>query len=255
MPVVPISPMAFDDSMKRVKIVTVIALSAIVVSVGHVSRRQSRNNAALSRAHSNEAPTDCKQIDNWHYLRISTYAPVKTTYMVISEVCPSSDDTLRVRITDPSFETVLFEYVDDSIVRTEQLDLLGDRAPQLLVVTASAGTGDEVEWHLLSESDGKLREWKWPELDSLGVNLLRKDEDFCCKEWRFHLRHSDVFLVRGIYRTGEGNGCPSRGGVLAKMRLTKGEIKVASVVRISKPEFEKWTWKPFCSGCPLVSTE
>ena len=153
---------------------------------------------------------------------------------------------------DSAFKKVFFAYHDDSIVRVEELDLLGDRVPQLLIITESAGTNDRTEWHILSEINGKLMEWKWPEYDGPAAKLLRSDESFCCKDWNLHLKGADVFLARGIYHQGDGNCCPSRGGALVRLRPVLGAFKIASIQRVSKPDYKHWRSQPFCMGCVLV---
>ena len=97
-----------------------------------------------------------------------------------------------------------------SCLRVEKLDLLDNHAPQLLVLTASAGTGDDIDWHVISESNGALVEWKPQDYEGPAEKLLRSDEDFCCKDWNFHIQGNEIVLARGIYRKGEANCCPSR---------------------------------------------
>ncbi len=131
------------------------------------------------------------------------------------------------------------------------LDLVDNHVAQLLVLTMSAGTGDDIDWHVIGESNGALKEWKPPDYDGPAKNLLNADEDFCCKDWNFHLQGNEIVLARGIYQKGEGNCCPSRGGVLVRLQPADDGFKLVSVVRIDKPEYEVWRDSYFCLSCKL----
>jgi hypothetical protein len=173
--------------------------------------------------------------------------------MVDSQHCSGASKGQRVRVMDANFQKVYYEYEDDEILRVEQVELLGDHVPQLLIVTGSSGTNDRIDWHVLSEMEGKLHEWTWPDYNAPAEKLLRADENFCCKEWNFHLRERDISLARGIYhKDQDGNCCPSRGGVLAWLQPIQGKFKLVSLQRISRPKYERWKSQPFCSQCTLI---
>lgn len=239
--------------------VAVVTICA-VLGVGWFAIRRHDQNTRLipipQSASMRQPDVVCDHVpdSNWHTVRVFQYAPVKTAYMVTWQLCPGAVEGRRVRVMDADFNAVLFQYEDDQIIRTEELDLLGDKVPQLLVVTGSAGTDDRIDWHIIGESGGKLDEWTWPNLDKASERLLRADEDFCCKEWNFHLQGKDILVVRGIYRKGDGNCCPSRGGVLVRINAIQRTLRLASVRRIGKPEYDQWTRQPFCANCALVST-
>jgi hypothetical protein len=188
----------------------------------------------------------------WYTVRNFFFAPRKTLYNADWQVCRGEPSAQRVRITDANFETVFFQFEDDEIERVETLDFLGDHVPQLLVLTVSAGTGDQIALHVISESNGALEEWKLPDYDVSAEKLLRPDEDFCCKDWNLHVQGSEIVLARGIYHKGvDGNCCPSRGGVLVRLMPAHNAFKVVNTVRISKPEYYRWREQPFCLQCTL----
>jgi hypothetical protein len=154
---------------------------------------------------------------------------------------------------DANFQEVFYEYEDDQIIRVENVELLGDHVPQLLIMTGSSGTDDRIDWHVLSEVNGQLHEWTPPDYNVQVKKLLRADEDFCCKEWNFHLRGHDIVLAEGIYHEGkDGNCCPSRGGVLVWLKPVNNGFTLASVQRISRPEYYHWRSQPFCARCTLI---
>ena len=130
------------------------------------------------------------------------------------------------------------------------LDLLGNHVPQVLVLTMAGGTGDDIDWHVISESNGTLKEWEPPDYDGPTEKLLRSDEDFCCKDWNFHMQGNEIVLARGIYKKGDGNCCPSRGGVVVHLRPADNAFKLVSAARISKPEYDRWPGT-FCLNCKL----
>jgi hypothetical protein len=188
---------------------------------------------------------------NWRTVRTFDYEPMKTLYIVNWEICTGSPTEERVRITDADFKKVFFQFEDDEVVRVEKLDLLDNLSPQLFVLTMSAGTGDDIGWHIISESHGLLEEWKPPDYDGAAEKLLHSDEDFCCKDWNIHLQGNQVVLARGIYQKGEGNCCPSRGGVLVRLQPVDNGFKLVSVVRIGRPEYYRWRDTYFCLSCKL----
>ncbi|HXE06108.1 MAG TPA: hypothetical protein VN579_08990 [Bryobacteraceae bacterium] len=195
---------------------------------------------------------DCEHApqSDWFTVRGIFYEPNKTLYNADWEYCNGDLPGERVRIMDANDQHVFFQFENDEVLRLEKLRLLDNDAPQLLVLTESTGTGDDIDWHVISESKGALEEWKKPDYDGPAQKLLGSDEDFCCKDWNFHLEGNDVVLARGIYRKGDGNCCPSRGGVLVRLQPTNGAFKLVSAARISKPEYDRWSWT-LCSKCNL----
>lgn len=189
----------------------------------------------------------------WQTVRTVDFSPGKSTYFVDWQNCSADVRRGRVRVEDSDLQKVLYEFEDEEIVRVDTLELLATHAPQLLIVTGSVGTDDRIEWHVLSELNGQLNQWTWPDYDAPAEKLLRADEDFCCKEWDLHLRGRDIVLARGIYHKGEdGNCCPSRGGVLVGLKPIQARFKVMSIRRINGPEYKRWRREPFCSQCTLV---
>ena len=188
---------------------------------------------------------------DWHGVRSFFFEPVKTLYIVDWEICAGEPPLGRVRITDADSKKIFFQFENDEVVRVERLDLLDNHVPQLLALTMSSGTDDEIDWHIIGESNGALKEWKPPDYDGQAEKLLRADEDFCCKDWNFHLQGNEIVLARGIYQKGEGNCCPGRGGVLVRLQPADDGFKLVSVVRISKPEYEIWRDSYFCLNCKL----
>lgn len=222
--------------------------------VGNASLGIQRN--PVNNGQSPGATLDCKAntlADNWQTVQTFDYQPLKTLYTAAWEFCPGNIQGQRVRVMDANFLNVFYKYEDDEIVRVEQIELVGNRVPQLLIVTGSSGTNDRINWHVLSEVNGQLQEWKWPNYDAPASELLGPDEDFCCKEWNFHLRGHDIVLVRGIYHKGEdGNCCPSRGGVIVRLKPIENGFKLDGVQRVSRPEYDRWKSQPFCSQCTLA---
>ena len=242
--------------MKRSTAALLIIAGVIAgFAVGHLGEWKHYQNAAgVSTKKASFSSVDCSHAldDQWYDAKIFDYHPSKTIYTVESQVCPSDIQVgHRVRVTDAGIKTVFFVYDDDAVLRVENAFMLGPNIPQLLVVTASSGTNDREDWHIISEKKGQLFEWTWPNYDAPAHKLLRPGEDFCCKEWNFHLLGNDVYLARGIYSSGEGNCCPSRGGVLIHLKPAEGSFRIASVGRISKDAYYHWRDQPLCTACTL----
>ncbi|MGH9563161.1 MAG: hypothetical protein ACRD3S_17040, partial [Terracidiphilus sp.] len=109
----------------------------------------------------------------------------------------------------------------------------------------------DIQWHVIGESKDVLQEWKSPDYDAAAEKLLRPGENFCCKDWNFHLQGNEIILPRGIYGRNDGNCCPSRGGVLVRLQPVDDGFKLESALRISKPEYHRWSWEAFCRNCKL----
>lgn len=248
---------------RRLWIALLILTACAAFAIGwRVEYRRTRSTPAggsshqIGNAQSTQAVFECGPDvpdDHWHTVQTFSYRPVKTLYSVVWELCPGDSDDRRVRVMDADYQEVFYEFGDDQIFRVEQIELLNGQVPQLLIVTGSSGTDDKEDWHVLSEANGRLQEWKWPDYDGPAEKLLQADENFCCKAWNFHLRGHDIFLAEGIYHKGEdGNCCPTRGGVLVKLKPIPNGFKLASVLRISMPEYQRWLSQPFCSKCTLT---
>jgi hypothetical protein len=227
--------------------------AAAVWAVDGWPRAQMPMKAAISAAEKRSPLSGCEHASqsDWHAVRSLFYVPIKALYIVDWEICTGDPTLERVRITDADSKKIFFQFENDEVVRVEQLDLLDNHVPQLLALTTSAGTGDDIDWHVIGESNGVLKEWKPPDYDGPAEKLLRADEDFCCKDWNFHLEENEIVLARGIYKKGEGNCCPTRGGVLVRLQPADGGFKLVSVVRISKHEYEIWRDSYFCLSCKL----
>jgi hypothetical protein len=236
----------------------VIGVCAGFVAGWFIARRHLSNTVVTVPAKSadvQESVIDCDHApdNDWQTVRSYWYLPAKTLYEVEWQFCSEDFASRRVRVTNANFSTTFFQYRDDQILRVENLDLLGDHIPELLVITGSAGTDDRITWHVISEANGTLYEWKPPNYDAAAEKLLGPDEDFCCKSWNFHLQGSDILVARGIYHKGDGNCCPSRGGVIVRLEPARGALKLANAQRISKPEYDHWKSQPFCLRCALAS--
>jgi hypothetical protein len=233
------------------------ALTAFVIAAGCGERTQPPNGKSQSTESHRSASVlaDCASAPNdvWSTARVFDYIPAQSRYTVVWEVCPAEITGRRVRVTDANYKRVFYTFADDEILRTEEVELLSHQPPQLLIVTGSSGTDDRTTWHILSESQGELQEWHWPELEASAAKLLHTDEDFCCKEWNIHLVDHEIFLAEGIYRKGEGNCCPSRGGVLVRLKAKEGLLKISKVERISAKEYDRWRNLGFCLHCVLGS--
>jgi hypothetical protein len=234
----------------------VLALSAGFAAVRLCEHRhvQKTHEKAATDSSNQQSAVACERAPetDWYTVRGFFYVPSRTLYNADWQFCRGEPSAQRVRITDANFKRVFFQFEDDEIQRVEKLDLLGDHIPQLLVLTISAGTGDQVAWHVISESNSTLEEWTPPDYDTPAEKLLRPDEDFCCKDWNFHIQGSEVILARGIYHKGiDGNCCPSRGGVLVRLKPAQNAFKLVNIVRISKPEYDHWRDQPFCLQCAL----
>ncbi len=232
-------------------IVIVIFTACVAFTAGWFSEHRPIPSAP-SRANVHSTCRNAPE-NSWHMVQLFTYAPVKTSYMVEFQVCLADIDGRRVRVEDAGFEKVFYQYEDDQIFRVENVDLLGNHVPQLLVVTGSSGTDDRVTLHVIGEVNGQLREWTWPAYDTAAEKLLHADEDLCCKEWNFHLRGREVILAAGIYRKDhDGNCCPTRGGVVVRLLPVQDGFKIASVQRVGVPDYSRWESEPFCSQCTLT---
>jgi len=247
----------------RLWIAIVIFAACAAFAIGwHIEYRRTRSTPAggsghpIGNAQSTQADFECDvdvPNDHWHTVQTFSYQPVKTLYSVVWQLCPGDIDGRRVRVMDANYQEVFYEFGDSQIFRVEQIELLNGQVPQLLIVTGSSGTNDKVDWHVLSEVNGQLHEWTWPDYDAPAEKLLRADENFCCKAWNFHLRGHDIFLAEGIYhKDQDGNCCPSRGGVLVRLKPIRNGFKLDTVQRISWREYYRWRSEPFCSKCTLT---
>jgi hypothetical protein len=178
--------------------------------------------------------------------------PGQRSYSAELQICPGRDyEGRRVQVQDEGTSEPLFTFQDDAIIRADTVRLLNTNTPQLLIVTASGGTDDREDWHVLSATKGQLREWTMPDYQSPANKFLRRHETFCCKEWNFHLRGTQLYAAAGIYREGDGNCCPTRGGVLAHLRPVEGRFELVSEKRIDIAEYYRWRDQPFCFKCTV----
>lgn len=222
----------------------------LLVSSGHAQTAQSlhNNKAAAESSSYCEPPSNGK----WYPTRGFFYTPVKTLYNVDWDICTGDDLLQRVRVIDANEKKVFFEYEDAQVLRLEEIDLLNNHLPELLIITTNPGTADAEDWHIVGEHNGKLQEWKHPDYDSSSAELLGRDEEFG-KDWNFHLRGNEIFLARGIYHKGlDGNCCPSRGGILVHLHPIANGFDLAKVERISKTAYHYWERQPFCFRCTLL---
>jgi hypothetical protein len=200
-------------------------------------------------------PAECSDDtpdEQWDTVKVFEYRPNKTTYVAEWQACPAVIGR-RVRVMDDNYHQVFFEFEDDEVLRVEGVELFSDGTLQLLITTGSAGTNDRTDWHILSEMDGNLREWMWPDYDAPAQKLLRSDEDFCCKAWSLYLAGQQIVLARGIYEKGrDGNCCPSRGGAVAWLTPVQGGFKLTKIQRVNKAEYYRLMSAPFCSKCTLI---
>lgn len=183
---------------------------------------------------------DCNHASDDQFRTISNYFydPGKKTYPVEWQVCLGELQRHRVRVIDPP-DTVLFQYTDDSVDKIDTVDLLADHKPELFILTGSLGTADTTTWHIIDESNGKLREWKWPDYDIPAEKLLRSDEDFCCKSWGLNLEARGISLVRPVFRKGDANCCPSRGGIIVHLKPTRGAFVLLGISRLTKSQYDR----------------
>jgi hypothetical protein len=248
---------------RQLWIATLVLTACIAFAIGwQIEYRRTGSTPAadsspkVDNSQSTQAAFECdaEVPDNlWHTVQTLDYRPTKTLYTAVWELCSADVERRRVRVMDANLQKVFYGYEDDEILRVEKVDLIGDHVPQLLIVTGSSGTDDRIDWHILSEVNGQLYEWTWPDYNALTEKLLLADEGFCCKEWNFHLHGQDIVLARGIYRKNEdGNCCPSRGGVLVRLKPIQEKFKLVSVQRIGRPEYYRWRSQPFCSLCTLT---
>src|SRR5579863_1730220 len=153
-----------DPAMNRIVPITAVGfcLLASFASGWLLERGDSQQKAAKAAVSSSQrkAPElDCEHApqSDWHTVRALFYEPANTHYNVSWEICEGDPAEQRVRVTDADFKRVFFQFEDDEVGRVEKLDLLGDHIPQLLVLTLSAGTGDDIQWHVICESRGMLQ--------------------------------------------------------------------------------------------------
>lgn len=243
--------------MNTVRWITAVVVSAIIGfgTASFIARKHAAATPSATTGHA-QPTVDCTHASDkdWHTFQLFGYDSYK--YIVESQMCIGDEggdevDFKRVRVTDDKFTTVFFTYDNDEILRIENAFLLANDTPQLFIMTGSGGTGDEEDWQIIGETGGKLKEWAKPDYDRPAQKLLHPDETFCCKDWNLHLQGRDIFLARGIYRNGDGNCCPTRGGILVHLTPYPHELKISSMTRISKDEYYRWWYKPFCSECTL----
>ena len=126
------------------------------------------------------------------------------------------------------------------VERLDRVDLDRDGNEELLFVGMSEGTGNNIDWCVLGWNETKLSCWQVPSFDAPSEKLLKPDEDFCCKDWRLKVRSEKLVLGRGIYRKGDGNCCPSRGGAFVELSPDHGKLRLTRVWRTDIKTYENW---------------
>jgi hypothetical protein len=192
------------------------------------------------KASPDRTPEDC------YYLR---YFPVlfrgpSKPYWVEWDLCPKDSDPPENRVkveTTPSHEIYTFDPADE-IEQLERIDLNSDGNEQLLWVNREAGSGGYINWCVLGWINNRLGCWKSPNVESATKPLLKKDEDFGFKGWVLKIQNRKLILGHGIYHSGEGNCCPSRGGAFVELTPHQASFEITRVWRTSKPEYEQWLW-------------
>jgi hypothetical protein len=124
------------------------------------------------------------------------------------------------------------------------IDLDEDGSTELLVIEGPEGTGDYIRWCVFGSVGNGLDCWKVPDVDAAAKALIKADEDFCCKDWNLHIVGRKIVLAEGIYRKGDGNCCPSRGGIVAELTPKKGEFALTNTYRVTPKEYRRWVWRP-----------
>jgi hypothetical protein len=132
----------------------------------------------------------------------------------------------------------------DILQQLEVTDLDSDGNEELLMVGQAAGTGNYIEWCVLGWSAGALKCWQVPDIDNPVKRLTSKDEHFCCKDWILKRTHKRLILGRGIYHTGDGNCCPTRGGAFVDLVPENGQLRLQRAWRTSLDKYQQWSWKP-----------
>ena len=130
----------------------------------------------------------------------------------------------------------------DEISRLERMDFDNDGNEELLYVSTSAGTGDYIDWCVLGQTKDKLKCWTVPDVKVPSQKLLKTDEDFCCKDWSLKITAGNIVLGRGIYHKGDGNCCPSRGGVFVELAPRYGAFRVLKVWRTDSKAYHDWLY-------------
>jgi len=128
----------------------------------------------------------------------------------------------------------------DEISQLERMDFDNDGNEELLYVSTASGTGNDLEWCVLGWINDGLKCWEVPDVRMPSEKLLKNDEDFCCKDWSLKVTAGNIVLGRGIYRKGEGNCCPSRGGVFVELVPQDGEFRIAKVWRGDSKTYHTW---------------
>jgi hypothetical protein len=133
----------------------------------------------------------------------------------------------------------------DQITQLAPVDLHGDEKQQLLIVEQSSGTGAYIKWCVLGWTVAGLRCWKAPDVDDAAHNLIREDEDLCCKGWTLKLAAGRIVIGEGVYHKGvDANCCPSRGGVFLELSPEGDSFGISKAWRTDAPTYDRWARFP-----------
>lgn len=203
---------------------------------------------APAQTHSVKAIAD-KTPENCYYLR---YFPVlfrgpSEPYWVEWDLCPKDSDPPEnyVKVETGSADHAYNFGPADEIQQLDRLDLVSDGTEQLLWVNREQGSGSYIDWCVLGWVKDRLRCWDAPSIDDIertAERLLEKDEGFGSKGWALKVQNRKLLLGHGIYHSGEGNCCPSRGGVFVELTPKQASFEITRMWRTSKPEYEQWLW-------------
>jgi hypothetical protein len=221
--------------------VPAILIAAAFLTIPYATRSSNSKFPWIAKQGCYQAPDS-----EWHYAGSVEYSG----YTAIKEVCDNLEPWARV-VIDSDSHVRLFTFNDDGIEHVNVVRFKSEKRPLLFVMTMSAGTGAYADLHFLSDADGTLKEWTWPDLDPSLERLLQGGEHTCCKDWNYHLLEDELVLARGIYKKNDGNCCPSRGGIVARLRPTSGRFEIIEVKRVTLEEYASWRFKPFCVRCTL----
>src|SRR5215831_504791 len=160
-------------------------------------------------------------------------------YFVEWNLCREREGFTENYVTLENGDQKMYAFDAAEIVdRLDRLDLDRDGNEELLFVGMAGGTGNNIDWCVLGWDGAKLSCWQVPPLNFPSEKLLKPDEDFCCKDWRLKVRNEKLVLGRGIYRKGDGNCCPSRGGAFVELSPDHGKFLLTKVWRSDIKTYE-----------------
>jgi hypothetical protein len=242
----------------RLKILFGLGLLAVLLAglvLGH--RIGLRPPKQIPIAASNPPKTGCELV---RYIQI-VFRPDSDPSGIDWELCPArenepSSQFVHVRGLHKNEADLWTFGPADHVEQLDVLEVGPEGSQQLMVVEESAGSGAYIKWCVLGWTGKGLACWPHPGLEAAGKELLKSDEDFCCKDWTLKFSSGVIILGRGIYQKGvDGNCCPSRGGAFLRLTPKDQKLRIGRAWRTDKSTYDRWLRSAHARGPEAIDTD